>query len=100
MGESGHLGQVVLVPKTGLRGDCDFVKSVSKAGRGNDRAWKAGKAKKTAFHPSPRLGNPFGITRFPRPRLLSYFNVQEHVRPNPKPIDLKAGCNGGPWSKV
>jgi hypothetical protein len=53
MGESGHLGQVVLVPKTGLRGDCDFVKRVSKAGRGNDRAWKAGKAKKTAFHPSP-----------------------------------------------
>jgi hypothetical protein len=35
---------VVPVPKTGLRGDCDFVKRASKAGRGNDRVWKAWKA--------------------------------------------------------
>ena len=47
-----HLGQVVSVLKTGLRGDCDFVKRASKAGRENDRAWKAWKAKKPAFHPS------------------------------------------------
>jgi hypothetical protein len=43
---------VVPVPKTGLRGDYDFVKRVSKAGHGNDRVWKAWKAKKPAFHPS------------------------------------------------
>jgi hypothetical protein len=36
----------------GLRGDCDFVKRVSKAGHGNDRVWKGWKAKKPAFHPS------------------------------------------------
>ncbi len=35
------------------------------------------------------LGNPFGITTFPRPRLLAYFKVQEHERPNPRPLDLK-----------
>jgi hypothetical protein len=33
----------------GLRGDCDFVKRVSNAGRGNDRVRKA---KRPAFHPS------------------------------------------------
>jgi len=27
--------------KTGLRGDCGFVKRVSKAGHGDDRVWKA-----------------------------------------------------------
>ena len=46
-----HLGQVLPVPKTGLRGDCDFVKRVSRAGHGNDRVWKAWKAKKPAFYP-------------------------------------------------
>jgi hypothetical protein len=35
------------------------------------------------------LGNPFGITTFPWPRLLAYFKVQEHERPSPKPLDLK-----------
>ena len=35
------------------------------------------------------LGNPFGITTFPRPRLLAYFKVQEQERPNPRPLDLK-----------
>src|SRR5258708_38819859 len=35
------------------------------------------------------LGNPFGITTFPWPRLLAYFKVQEHERPSPKSLDLK-----------
>jgi hypothetical protein len=35
------------------------------------------------------LGNPFGITTFPRPRLLAYFKVQKHERPNPRQLDLK-----------
>ena len=35
------------------------------------------------------LGNPFGITTFPRPRLLTYFKMQEHERPNARPLDLK-----------
>jgi hypothetical protein len=35
------------------------------------------------------LGDPFGITTFPRPRLLAYFKVQEHERPNPSPLDLR-----------
>ena len=35
------------------------------------------------------FGNPFGITTFPRPRLLAYFKVQEQERPNPRPLDLK-----------
>jgi hypothetical protein len=35
------------------------------------------------------LGNPFGITTFPWPRLLAYFKVQEYERPNPRPLDLK-----------
>jgi hypothetical protein len=52
---SRHLGQVVPVPKTGVRGDCDFVKRFSKAGHRNDRVWKAWKAKKPAFHPSHTL---------------------------------------------
>jgi hypothetical protein len=38
---SRHLGQVVPVVKTGLRGDYDFLKRASKAGRENDRVWKA-----------------------------------------------------------
>jgi hypothetical protein len=28
------------------------------------------------------LGNPFGITTFPRPRLLAYFKVQELEKPS------------------
>jgi hypothetical protein len=43
---------VRIVLKTGFRGDCDFATRVSKAGRGNERVWKAWKAKKPAFHPS------------------------------------------------
>ena len=35
------------------------------------------------------FGNPFGITTFPRPRLLAYFKVQEQERPNPRPLDLE-----------
>ena len=35
------------------------------------------------------LGNPFGIITFPRPRLLAYFKVQKHARPNPRQLDLK-----------
>jgi hypothetical protein len=35
------------------------------------------------------LGNPFGITTFPRPRLLAYFKVQKHERPNRRQLDLK-----------
>jgi hypothetical protein len=35
------------------------------------------------------LGNPFGITTFPRPRLVAYLKVQERERPNPRPLDLK-----------
>jgi hypothetical protein len=35
------------------------------------------------------FGNPFGVNTFPRPRLLAYFKVQEHERPNPRPLDLK-----------
>jgi hypothetical protein len=57
-----NLIQVVPVPKTGLRGDYDFVKRFSKAGHGNDRVWT---------------------------RLLAYFKAQEHERPSPKPLDLK-----------
>src|ERR1700686_3007895 len=49
---SRHLDKWFLFPKMGLRGDCDFVIRVSKAGHGNDRVWKAWKAKKPAFHPS------------------------------------------------
>jgi hypothetical protein len=46
------------------------------------------------------FGNPFGITTFPRPRLLAYFKVQEQERPNSKAFRPEGGCNGGPWSKV
>jgi hypothetical protein len=35
------------------------------------------------------FGNPFGITTFPRPRLLAEFKVQEPERPNPSPWGLK-----------
>jgi hypothetical protein len=35
------------------------------------------------------FGNPFGITTFPPPRLLAYSKVQEHERPNRRPLDLK-----------
>ena len=35
------------------------------------------------------LGNPFGITTFPRPRLLAYSKVRKHERPNPRQLDLK-----------
>jgi len=49
---SRHLGQVVPVPKTRVRGDRNLVNRVSKAGHGNDRVWKA---KKPAFHPSHTL---------------------------------------------
>jgi hypothetical protein len=59
---SPHLGQVVPVLKTGLRGDCDFVKRASEAGRGNDRVWKAWKAKKPGFPPFPHsLEIPSGL---------------------------------------
>jgi hypothetical protein len=42
-----------LLPKAGLRGDCDSGIRVSKAGHGNDEVWKGWKAKKLAFQPSP-----------------------------------------------
>ena len=35
------------------------------------------------------FGNPFGITTFPRPRLLAFFKVQEQERPNARPLDFK-----------
>ena len=45
---------------------------------------------------------PSGIPTFPRSRLLAHFKVQEHERPNPRPLDLKGlvmevlgpKCNG------
>jgi hypothetical protein len=43
------------VPNTGLCGDCDCATRVSKADHGNDRVWKAWKAKNPAFHPSHTL---------------------------------------------
>src|ERR1700758_3973648 len=50
------------------------------------------------------FGNPFGITTFPRPRLLTYLKVQEDERPNPRPLDFKGvvmevlgpKCNASP----
>jgi hypothetical protein len=78
-----------IVPNTGLCGDCDCATRVSKAGHGNDRVWKAWKAKNPAFHPSRSLENPFGITTFPRPRLLAFFKVQEQERPNVRPLEFK-----------
>jgi len=35
------------------------------------------------------FGNRFGITTFPRPRLLAFFKVQEQERPNVRPLDIK-----------
>ena len=35
------------------------------------------------------FGNRFGITTFPRPRLLAFFKVQEQERPNARPLDFK-----------
>jgi len=35
------------------------------------------------------FGNRFGITTFPRPRLLAFFKVQEQERPNVRPLDFK-----------
>jgi hypothetical protein len=43
------------------------------------------------------LGNPYGITTFPRPLLLAYFKAQETES---KAFRPQGGCNGGPWSKV
>jgi len=51
------------------------------------------------------FGNPFGITTFPRPRLLAYFKVRKHERQNPRQLVLKGvvtevfgpmcnGCSG------
>ena len=75
--------------QTGSFRDFDCATRVSKAGHGNDRVWKAWKAKIRLSTLPTLLGNPFGITTFPRPRLLAYFKVQEHERPNPGPLDLK-----------
>jgi hypothetical protein len=41
-----------LFPKRAFAVIVNLVKRVSKAGHGNDRVWKAWKAKKPAFHPS------------------------------------------------
>jgi hypothetical protein len=35
------------------------------------------------------LGNPFGITTFPRPRLLEYSKLQQPGRPESRPFDRK-----------
>jgi hypothetical protein len=48
------------------------------------------------------LGNPFGITTFPRPRLLAYLKLQDQKKPESRPFDLKGAvmevlgpkCNG------
>jgi hypothetical protein len=48
------------------------------------------------------LGNPFGITTFPRPRLVAYVKAQGQERPKSAPFDLKVvvtevlgpKCNG------
>ena len=50
---------------------------------------KGGKPKSRLSTLPTLLGNPFGITTFPQPRLLAYFKVQEHESPNPKPLNLK-----------
>jgi hypothetical protein len=81
---SWHLGPVVPVPKTGLRGDCDCVKRVSKAGHEMTEYGKHGKPKSRLSTLPTLLGNPCGITTFPPPRLLAYFKMQGHERPNPE----------------
>jgi hypothetical protein len=85
---SRHLGQVVPVPKIGVRGDCDFVKRVSKAGHGIDIGMRS-----LAFPVTPPCVR-VRTRRFvrikhqkcsaARPRLLAYFKVQEHEEPNPR----------------
>jgi hypothetical protein len=57
---SPHLGQVVPVPKTGLRGD--LWKCISKSGHGNDSEWKA---RKPGFHPSHTPWKSFGNYHIP-----------------------------------
>jgi hypothetical protein len=81
--------QVFPVPKTGPRGDCDSVKRVSKAGPGNDRVWKAWKAKKPAFHPSHTPWKSLRDYHIPTASTAGIFEGQEHERPNPRPLDLK-----------
>ena len=46
-------------------------------------------SQESGFPPFPHFGNPFGITTFPRPRLLAFFKVQEQERPNARPLDFK-----------
>jgi hypothetical protein len=44
-----------LFAKAAHRANCDFGMRFPTAGHGNDRVWKASKAKKPAFHPSHTL---------------------------------------------
>jgi hypothetical protein len=46
-------------------------------------------SQESGFPPFTIFGNPFGITTFPRPRLLAFFKVQEQKRPNARPLDFK-----------
>jgi hypothetical protein len=60
-----------------------------KAGHGNDRVWKAWKAKNPAFQPSHTLWKSLRDYTFPWPRLLAFFKAQEQEIPNARPLDFK-----------
>src|SRR5579871_561104 len=66
-----------------------------KAGRGNDRVWKAWKAVKPASHLPTLFGNPFGITTFPPPRRRDrYFKTVCKISTQLKLPAPQGACNG------
>src|ERR1700722_17863370 len=86
MRSSSRFGQAVPALKTAFAG-FDCATRVSKAGHGNDKAWKA---KKPAFHPSHTLWKSLRDYHIPTAStagISAYLKMQNKERPNPRPLD-------------
>ena len=77
------------VPNTGLCGDCDCATRVSKAGHGNDRVWKAWKAKNPAFHPSHTLWKSLRDYHIPTASTAGIFQGARARETEARPLDSK-----------
>jgi hypothetical protein len=78
----------------------DFGMRFPKAGHGNDRVWKAWKAKKPAFHPSHTLWKSLRDCHIPTASTAGIFQSAKTRETESKAFRPQGGCNGGPWSKV
>ena len=83
------------VPNTGLCGDSDCATRVSKADHGNDRVWKAWKAKNPAFHASHTLWKSLRDYHIPTASTAGIFQGARARETECKAFGHQGGCTNG-----